>query len=84
MNYTKIAESVVASAVKKHLNNELKQHCQRAAKAQAANWLRKNTKSINAALAKAVKAQLDKQLDAVVALAAKAISIRAPVKRRGY
>lgn len=82
MNYEKIAEGVIKSAVQKHLRNELRQHCARTAKLKATEWLKKNRRSIDEAIGKAVDARLNKEKEVVVKLAAAGIQIKAPVRRR--
>ena len=84
MNYDKIGERIIASAVKNHLRRELKEHCQKVAKTKATAWLKKNTKTLADAIGKAVDKRLDAEKGLVVKLAAKAVTVHAPVKRRGW
>ena len=84
MNYEKLAESVITSAVNKHLRDELRQHCAKVAKAQATSWLVKNRSKIASSIGIAVEQKLNAELKGVVAAAAKNVVVRAPVKRRYY
>ena len=84
MKYERIAENIVASAVKQHLKSQIRDHCQKAAKRQAEIWLRKNRGTLNKAIGAAVDRRLNAEKDAVVRLAARNITIKAPVKRRSY
>ena len=82
MKYERIAEAVISAAVRKHLQDELKTHCQRVAKAKATAWLSKNKKAIETAIEAAVEKRFNTELSAVVKKAAAAVSVKAPVARR--
>lgn len=77
MNYESIANSVIKSAVNNHLRHELRAHCQRAAKAKASAWLRKNRKRLNAAIQVLVDKKLDAEIPNVVRRAANCVRVRA-------
>ena len=83
MRYEKIAESIIASAVKTHLRQQIKEHCRLAAKSKAKAWLRKNKKSLEDAIGLQVDKVLNAQKETVIKAAASAISLRSPIKR-GY
>ena len=84
MNIDKIAQNIIAGAVKTHLSNELKAHCAKTAKLKATAWLKKNSKSIDASIEAEVSKTLDAQVKEVVKKAAKGITMRAPVRRHSY
>jgi len=46
INYDKIANSVIQSAVKTNLQIELRKHCTKVAQEQSKAWLGKNKKTI--------------------------------------
>lgn len=84
MNYDKIAENVIASAVKTHLRTELKQHCSAVAKQKAKTWLQKNKASIATAIGVAVDKRLNAEKKVIIKKAAAAIGLKAPVRSRRY
>lgn len=85
MNYESIAKGIITSAVKTHLKNQIKEHTRKTAAVKAKLWLTKNKQSLDDMVEAAVFKALDEQKKAIAQAAAKAISLKAPVKRRsGY
>lgn len=82
VDYTRIAESVVKSAVRNHLNEELREHTRKVARQAAKTWVRSNLGKLNAEIAKLVNQELDSQIGKVVSSAAKAVRLHAPIARR--
>ena len=84
MNYDKIAQNVIQSAVQKHLRTELTKHVEASAKAKATAWFKKNKRVIEEAVAKQVEAKMKAELPNIISKSVSAISIQAPRKRNSY
>ena len=75
LNYSKMAEGIIGSAVKEHLRGEIKIHCKKVAKTKATAWLRKNRKSLEDSITKAVDKRLDDEKDALITKLVKQVKV---------
>ena len=75
LNYSKMAEGIIGSAVKEHLRGEIKKHCQKVAKTKATAWLRKNRKSLEDSITKAIDKRLDDEKDALITKLTKQVKV---------